>query len=32
MFNGWILGLISAAIIVFLIVWAVNIRKDKNKP
>jgi hypothetical protein len=32
MFNGWILGLIAAAAVVFVIVWIINIRKDKNTP
>jgi hypothetical protein len=32
MFNGWILGLIVVAAIVFVIVWIINIRKDKAKP
>jgi hypothetical protein len=32
MFNGWILGLIAVAAVVFVIVWIINIRKDKAKP
>ena len=32
MFNGWILGLIAIAAIVFVIVWIINIRKDKANP
>ncbi len=32
MFNGWILGLIAIAAVVFVIVWIINIRKDKAKP
>jgi hypothetical protein len=32
MFNGWILGLIALAGVVFVIVWIINIRKDKAKP
>jgi hypothetical protein len=32
MFNGWILGLIAIAAVVFVIVWIMNIRKDKAKP
>jgi hypothetical protein len=32
MFNGWILGLIALAAVVFVIAWIINIRKDKAKP
>ena len=32
MFNGWILGLIAIAAVVFVIVWIVNIKKDKIEP
>jgi hypothetical protein len=32
MFNGWILGLIAIAAVVFVIAWIINIRKDKTKP
>jgi hypothetical protein len=32
MFNGWILGLIAVAAVVFVIVWIINIRKDKSRP
>jgi hypothetical protein len=32
MFNGWILGLIAVAAAVFVIVWIINIRKDKRRP
>ena len=32
MFNGWILGIIAVAAVVFVIVWIINIRKDKAKP
>jgi hypothetical protein len=32
MFNGWILGLIAVAAVVFVIVWIINIRKDKSTP
>jgi hypothetical protein len=32
MFNGWILGLIAIVAVVFVIVWIINIRKDKAKP
>ena len=32
MFNGWILGLIAVAAVVFVVIWIINIRKDKAKP
>jgi hypothetical protein len=30
MFNGWILGLIALAAVVFVIAWIINIRRDKS--
>ncbi len=30
MFNGWILGLVALAAVVFVIAWIINIRRDKS--